>query len=299
MDHFLAIRVFGRVVESGSFTKAADSLRIPKATVTKLVQSLEAHLRVKLLLRTTRRVSVTADGAAYYERTRHLLGELADIEATLGSAQASPRGLLRIDTGGSVASGILIPALPVFRARYPEIRLELGVTDRTIDLVSENVDCVIRSTANDPLLATRRVGNLRWITCAAPAYFQRHGVPQHPRDLENGQHDVVGYFSALSARTKPLRFSRGDETFEIKARGSVAVNESNAHTATAVAGLGLVQTLDFMARPHLERGELVSVLDDWQPAPQPVYVVYLPNRHLSAKLRVFVDWTAELFAALD
>ncbi len=298
MDHFLAIRVFARVVESGSFTKAADSLRMPKATVTKLVQSLEAHLRVKLLSRTTRRVSVTADGAAYHERTRHLLAELKDIEATLGNAQASPRGQLRIDTGVSVASGILIPALPAFRARYPEIRLELGVTDRTIDLVSENVDCVIRSTANDPLLATRRVGNLRWITCAAPAYLQRHGVPQHPRDLENGQHELVGYFSALSARSKPLRFRRGDETFEINARGSVAVNESNAHTATAVAGLGLVQTLEFMARPHLERGELIGVLDDWQPEPQPVYVVYLPNRHLSAKLRVFMDWTAELFAAL-
>ncbi|MET0226287.1 MAG: LysR family transcriptional regulator [Dokdonella sp.] len=299
MDQLLAIRVFSRVVESGSFTKAADSLRMPKATVTKLVQSLEAHLRVKLMQRTTRRVSVTADGAAYYERTRHLLGELEDIEATLGNAQASPRGLLRIDTGGSVASGILIPALPAFRARYPEIRLELGVTDRTIDLVGENVDCVIRSTANDPLLATRRVGSLRWITCAAPAYFERHGMPQHPRDLENGRHEVIGYFSALSARTKPLRFSKGDEAFDIKARGSIAVNESNAHTATAVAGLGVVQTLAFMAHPHLERGELVRVLDDWQPEPQPVYVVYLPNRHLSAKLRVFVDWTAELFAALE
>ncbi|HEY0230130.1 MAG TPA: LysR family transcriptional regulator [Dokdonella sp.] len=299
MDHFLAIRVFARVVESGSFTKAAGSLRMPKATVTKLVQSLEAHLRVKLLLRTTRRVSVTVDGAAYYERTRHLLGELEDIEATLGNAQASPRGQLRIDTGGSVASGILIPALPAFRLRYPEIRLELGVTDRTIDLVSENVDCVIRSTANDPLLATRRVGSLRWTTCATPAYLQRHGVPLHPRDLENGRHEVVGYFSALSGRTQPLRFVRGEETIEIKLRGSVAVNESNAHAATALAGLGLVQTLDFMARPHILSGQLISVLDDWQPAPQPVYVVYLPNRHLSAKLRVFVDWTAELFAALD
>jgi DNA-binding transcriptional LysR family regulator len=299
MDHFLAIRVFGRVVETGSFTKAAQSLRMPKATVTKLVQSLEAHLRVKLLLRTTRRVSVTVDGAAYHERTHRLLAELEDVEATLGRAQTHPRGQLRVDTGGSVASGILIPALPAFRARYPDIRVELGVTDRTIDLVGENVDCVIRSTADDPLLATRRVGALRWTTCATPEYLQRHGVPRHPRDLENGQHEVVGYFSALSGRTMPLRFVRDEETIELLPSSAVAVNESNAHTATVLAGLGLVQTLDFMARPYLARGELISVLDDWQPEPQPVYVVYLPNRHLSAKLRVFVDWVAQLFATLE
>jgi len=299
MDQLLAIRVFARVVETGSFTKAADSLQIPKATVTKLIQGLETHLRVKLLQRTTRRVSVTADGAAYYERTGHVLSELKDIEATLGRAQANPRGRLRVDTGGSVASGILIPALPTFRARYPDIQIHLGVTDRTVDLIGENVDCVIRSTANDLSLVTRRIAQLRWTTCATPGYLAHHGVPKHPRDLETNDHIVVAYSSALTGRTMPLRFGKGDEKIELDVRDGISVNESNAHLAAALAGLGLVQTMAFTTLRHVERGELVTVLDDWQPESQPVYMVYPPSRHLSTKLRVFADWVVELFAEVQ
>jgi DNA-binding transcriptional LysR family regulator len=164
MDHLQAIRIFARVVETGSFTRAALSLDMPNTTVSKWVRSLEAHLGVKLLERSTRRVTVTTDGAAYYERTRFLLSELDDVEATLGRAHGSPRGALRIDTGGSVASNILIPALPSFRATYPDIQLLLSVTDRTADLIAENIDCAVRSTANDPALVTQRVGTLRWAT---------------------------------------------------------------------------------------------------------------------------------------
>ena len=150
MDHLQAIRIFARVVETGGFGRAALSLQMPNATVSKWIKMLEAHLGVKLLERTTRNVSVTTDGAAYYERTRHLLIELDDIEATLGRAQANPRGALRVDTGGSVASGILIPALPLFRERYPDIQVQLSVADRTSNLIAENIDCAIRSTSNDP-----------------------------------------------------------------------------------------------------------------------------------------------------
>ena len=296
MDQLLAIRVFARVVEAGTFTRAADSLQMPKATVTKLVQGLEAHLRVKLLLRTTRRVTVTPDGAAYYERTGRLLGELAEIDATMSRAQSSPSGRLRVDTGAAIASGILIPALPVFHARYPDIQIDLGVTDRTVDLVGENVDCVIRSTANDLSLITRRIASLPWITCATPGYLQRHGRPLHPRDLEHG-HLVVGYASARTGRPMPLQFAKDGEALETLGRSRVTVNESNAHIAAGLAGLGVVHTLEFMARPHVERGELVPVLADWGREPQPVYVVYPGSRHLSAKLRVFVDWAAQLFEA--
>jgi len=298
MDQLLAIRVFQRVVEAGGFTKAADSLQMPNATVTKLVQQLESHLRVKLLQRTTRRVTVTADGAAYYERAGQVLSQLEEVDATLSNAQTNPRGRLRVDTGGSVASRLLIPALPAFRARYPDIQLELGVTDRTVDLVGENVDCVIRSTANDLSLVTRRVGQLAWITCATAGYLNSHGVPTHPGNIERAGHIAVGYFSAQSNRSMPLRFAKAGEQIEIAGGNGIAVNESNAHIAAGVAGLGLIQTLEFMARPYIERGELVSVLGDWQPEPQPVYLAYPPNRHLSAKLRVFVDWTAEVFAAI-
>lgn len=298
VDQLLAIRVFARVVEAGTFTRAADSLQMPKATVTKLVQALEAHLRVKLLLRTTRRVTVTPDGAAYYERTGKLLAELAEVDATLRNAQASPRGRLRVDTGGAVASGLVLPALPRFCARYPDIQIELGVTDRTVDLIGENVDCVIRSSADDLSLITRKIGALAWITCATPGYLRTHGTPTHPDELAGAGHEIVAYASARSGRTPPMLFSRAGETLTIEGRARVTVNDSNAHLAAALAGLGLVHTLDFMARPHVERGALVPVLGDWPRAPQPVYLVYPPSRHLSAKLRVFVDWAAELFAGL-
>jgi DNA-binding transcriptional LysR family regulator len=295
VDHLQAIRVFGRVVETGGFNRAAQSLQMPNATASKLVQSLERHLGVKLLERSTRRVSVTSDGAAYYERTRHLLGELDDIETTLGRAQTNPRGRLRVDTGGSTASGIVIPALPHFCARYPDIQVQLGVTDRTVDLIGENIDCAIRSTAADLSLITRQIGALHWTTCASPGYIARYGVPDNPRHIIDGEYPVAGYFSARSGRVQPLHFLDRGKSLEIEPRNSVIVNESNAHLATALAGLGLVHTLDFMVRPFIARGELFAVLETWRPRPQEVYIAYPPSRQLNAKLRVFVDWVTQLF----
>lgn len=298
MDQFMAIRVFARVVESGSFTKAADSLRMPKATVTKLVQSLEAHLRVKLLQRTTRRVTVTSDGAAYYERTARLLGELEDIEASLAHAQANPRGRLRVDVGASLARVLIIPALPAFLARYPEIQVDLGVSDRRVDLIGENVDCVIRGgPLGDSSLIARRVSGLTWCTVAAPEYLARHGTPQHPRDIEDG-HVVVSYFSSQSGRVLPFSFrdrSGREPDYEIEGRRVVGVNDSNAHVAAALAGLGIIQTPCFSVRAHIQRGELVQILDAWDRDPLAIHVLYPPNRHLSIKLRVFLDWVVELF----
>lgn len=294
MDHLLAMRVFGRVVETGGFAKAADGLRLPKSTVTKLVQMLEAQLGVRLFERTTRRVSVTAEGAAYYERTRHWLAELDDFETTLARGSASPTGTLRIDTGGSVAAGLIIPALPAFRERYPGIRLQVGVSDRTLDLIGEGIDCAIRSTADDPNLVARHIVDLPWTTCASPAYLARRGTPQHPDDLVRDSHDVVGYFSARTGRAHPLRFADGERDADAGLSLTVEVNESNAHTAAAVAGLGIVQTFTFAAAPHLARGELVSVLADWQPAPLPAYLVYPADRRNNARLRAFLDWITEV-----
>lgn len=295
MDQLLAIKVFARVVEAGTFTRAANSLQMPKATVTKLVQSLEAHLQVKLLLRTTRRVTVTPDGAAYYERTSRLLAELSELDASLRGAQSSPRGRLRIDTGGAIASAILLPALPEFRARYPDLHIDLGVTDRIVDLIGENVDCALRGAVEDSTLISRKIGAVRWTTCASPEYLRRRGKVQHPRDLE-AKHEIVGYASARTSRRQSLEFTRGEETVTIDRRPEITVNDHNAHVAAALAGLGVIQTLDFSVRPHITRRALVPVLGDWSRASQPVYVVYPPSKHPSAKLRVFVDWVAALVA---
>ncbi|SFQ61666.1 DNA-binding transcriptional regulator, LysR family [Variovorax sp. OK605] len=297
MDQITAMRVFARVVEAGTFTRAADSLQMPKPTVTKLVQQLETRLRVKLLQRTTRRVTVTPEGAAYYERTARVLAELEDIESDLTNAQAHPRGRLRVDIGSSFANMILIPQLPAFHARYPEIELEIGVSDRPVNLVGDAVDCVIRAgELTDQSLVARRIATLRFVTCATPAYLERHGVPKTPADLGDGTHRVVGYFSSLSNRPIPLRYGRDDERVEIHGHTVVGVNESTAHLTAVLTGMGVAQVFDVMVASHLESGALVEVLQGWTPPPYPLHVVYPTNRHLSAKLRVFVDWAVELFA---
>lgn len=296
MDQIQSMRVFARVVEAGTFTKAANSLELPKGTVTKLVQHLEGRLKVKLLNRTTRRVTVTPDGAAYYERATRLLNDLDDIEASMTNAQASPSGRLRVDVGTSVASMIVIPALASFYERYPDIQLDLGVSDLPVNLISDNVDCVIRGgEISDQSLVARRIANLSLVTVATPAYLKRHGVPTHPSQLEAG-HTTVGFFSARTGRFYPEIFTKSGEIIEITGRHRISVNDSNAHTAALRAGLGISQAAMFAVKPLLASGELVEVLSDWGRPSVPVHVVYPPNRHLSAKVRAFVDWAADLFA---
>ena len=298
MDRFQAMQVFARVVETGSFTRAAESAGLPKGSVTKLVQQLEERLKVRLLHRTTRRVTVTADGAAYYERASRLLNDLDDIEASLSNAQANPSGRLRVDVGTSVARLILIPALPDFFRRYPDIQLDLGVTDRPVDLMTDNVDVVLRGgELTEQSLVARRIANMRLVTVASPAYLREHGTPRTPQELEEGRHTTVNYFSTRTGRPYPHLFERGSEALEIWGRYRLSLNEANAHMAAVLAGLGVSQVAQFGAKPHLQRGELVPVLADWERPPIPLHVVYPPNRHLSAKVRAFVEWSAELFSA--
>ena len=299
MDQIQAMRIFVRVVEAGTFTRAADSLNLPKATVTKHVQALEERLRVKLLNRTTRRVTVTPDGAAYYDRTVRLLTDLDDIEASMTNARANPRGRLRIDVGTSVAQLLIIPHLAEFHARYPDIQVDLGVSDRTVDLIGDNVDCVIRGgELSDQSLVARRIRNLEFITVAAPDYLERKGTPTHPLEIEE-KHASVIYFSPQSGRHYPLEFRRGDESIDITGPYQLSVNESNAHVTSIVAGLGIGQITSWQAQRYLASGALVQLLPDWTQPLLPVYVVYPPNRHLSAKVRAFVDWAAELFQRED
>ncbi len=296
MDQIQSIRVFARVVEAGTFTKAAESLDLPKGTVTKMVQHLESRLKVKLLNRTTRRVTVTPDGAAYYERTARVLNDLDDIEASMTNAQASPSGRLRVDVGTSVAQHIIIPALADFYRRYPDIQLDLGVSDRAVDLIADNVDCVIRGgELLDQSLVARRVANMALMTVASPAYLQAHGTPTHPDQL-GSEHTMLNYFSPRNGRPFINEFEKDGQTVEIAGPTRLSVNESNAMIAAVLAGLGVAQMGAFTAVPLIERGELVQVLADWSTHTIPLYVVYPPNRHLSAKVRAFVEWVAELFS---
>jgi len=297
MDRFDAMRAFARVVETGSFTKAAETLHMSKTTVTQLVQQLEARLRVRLLNRTTRKVNVTADGTAYYERVLRLLADLDDAETSLSSAAASPRGRLRVDVPSPLARLILVPALPEFHARYPDIQLDMGVSDRTVDLIGENVDCVVRGgELTDLSLMARHVGDLRLGVYAAPSYLERAGPPAHPRDLQDTHHRIVGFLWERTGKTVPYAMHREDETLKVMGRYILSVDDGNAYLAAGLAGMGILWLPDYMAKGPLELGQLRPLFEDWQLDPMPMYIAFPPNRHVSAKLRVFIDWIAELMA---
>ena len=297
MDRFDALQAFARVVESGSFTKAALTLNMSRTTVTQLVQQLEARLRVKLLHRTTRRVQVTPDGAAYYERVVRLLADLDDADTSVSTAAAAPRGRLRVDVPSPLARLVLIPALPAFHAQYPDILLQMGVSDRPVDMVGDNVDCVVRGgPLTNPALVARHVGDLQLRVYAAPSYLQRAGTPEHPQALEGPHHRTVGFLWARTGQPLPFEMRRGTEHVRAQGHDSCAVDDGNAYLAAGLAGLGVLWLPDYMARPHVAAGELVPLLQDWTLEPMPLYVAYPPQRHVSAKVRVFIDWVAGLMA---
>ncbi len=295
MDQLQAMRVLARVIETGSFTRAADSLSMPIATVSKLVRDLESHLGVRLLQRTTRRVTVTPEGEEYYARSGRILRDLEDIDGAFTAVRGKPRGHLRIDVGGSTARDVLIPLLPDFVRRFPDIRIDLSVSDRSVNLIGDNVDCVIRGggLANSSLVA-RPLGAAVMVTCASPLYLKQCGIPLTPDELKNG-HRLIAYVSSDTGRAFPFRFERDGDKTEIKLDHRIGVNESNAHLAACIAGLGVVQTFGYAAAAALREGSLVEILQPWRPSPYPFHVVYPQARHVTPRLRVFMDWLLEVF----
>jgi DNA-binding transcriptional LysR family regulator len=268
-----------------------------KTTVTQLVQQLEARLRVKLLNRTTRKVNVTADGAAYYQRVIRLLADLDDAETSLPGTASSPSGRLRVDVPSPLARLILVPALPEFHARYPDIQIDMGVSDRIVDIIDENVDCVVRGgELMDLSLMARKVADLQLGVFAAPQYLARAGTPAHPRELEDSHHRVVGFLWARTGKPVPYALHNASENLHIKGRHVLAVDDGNAYLAAGLAGMGVLWLPTYMSAAHVASGELVPLFKDWQLDSMPLYVAYPPNRHVSLKLRVFIDWVVALMA---
>ncbi len=297
MDRFDTMKAFVRVVEAGSFTKAAATLHMSRTTVTHLVQQLETRLRLKLLNRTTRKVNVTEDGAVYYERIVRILAELDEVETSLPSAAALPRGQLRVDVPSPLATMILVPALPQFHARYPDIQLEMGASDRMVDVIGENVDCVVRGGAiTDQSLRARRVGELRLAVYAAPAYLERAGVPAHPDQLKDSHHRIVRFRWQRSGNSFPSVMRNGAESVQMEGRHVLAIDDGNAYLAAGLAGLGVLWLPDYMARDHVDSGALVPLFTQWHIDPMPLYLAFPPKRHISKKLRVFIDWIVALMA---
>jgi LysR family transcriptional regulator for bpeEF and oprC len=298
LNTFQAMQVFVRVVETGGITRAADSLQIAKATATTLIQQLEASLGVKLLNRTTRKVSVTTDGAAYYPRCVAILTEVRETEESLTQRHATPQGRLRVDAPTLIARLVIVPALSDFFARYPSIELQLACSERRADLIEEGIDCAVWSgELEDSMLVARRVGQLYFGTCASPAYIAANGRPLHPDEL--AAHRCINHFAPRTGKTFEWVFAKDGVRLQTALRGHIGLDDENSYVAAAEAGLGVAQIPAFVLKEAMERGSLELLLGDWFPEPAPLSVVYPENRHLSSKTRAFVDWVAELFSEHD
>lgn len=295
MDRFNAMRVFTRIVELGGFAKAADSLQVPRASATVLIKQLEAHLGVQLLQRTTRQVSPTLDGAAYYQRCVQLLADLEETEVVFSARRQNPRGTLSIDMPSGIGRLIVIPALPTFTAQYPQIELEIGLNDRPVDLIREGVDCVLRGgPALDESLVARPLAMMDQLTLASPNYLEHMGMPSSLDDL--GRHQMVEYLSSASGKRFGLEFQIGTELRQVHLPKRIAVNSSDGYFAACEAGYGLIQAPHYHAMRQLAAGTLVQVLPQLAVPKMALTALYPPHRQLSQRVRVFVDWLVQLCA---
>jgi len=293
MDQLLCMRSFVRVADLHSFTRAADVLGLSRAVVSTHVAELERHLRCQLLHRTTRRVGLTSDGSEYLARCQRILAELEAADEALRGTRLSPQGRLRIDVPVEFGRSLLIPALPRFTARYPDLQLEVQFNDRVVDLISEEIDLVVRVGAvREPHLVARRVVTTRLLTCAAPEYLREHGVPAHPEELH--RHRLVGYVSTGSRRSHPWLFQRGALRKRLSLPFNIAFNSPEAEIRAAIRGAGVVQAMDLMVAEALASGRLQVVLPEWSAPGKPISVVCRTALRESPKIRVFADFAAEL-----
>lgn len=292
MDRLDAMRTFTRVVERRSFTQAADDLGLPRSTVTDGVKQLEDRLGVRLLERTTRQVRPTLDGEAYHRRCLSLIADLEEAESAFTGA--SPKGLVRLEVQGTLARHFLMPNLPDFFARYPDIELSMSESERWIDMIHEGVDCVLHfGHSPDIDMIERQVVTLERLTCASPDYLERSGTPTDPTKLDG--HRMVGLRSLTTNRLRPMQFVIDGSLHEVPLPAKMSVNGTESFLAAALLGFGLVQMPRFHAEQPLADGTLVQVLSNYAPPSVPITLLYPRNRQLSPRVRVFIDWTMRLF----
>lgn len=294
MDRWLAMEAFVRIVESGTFVGAAERLGVSTSSLSRLVAELEQHLGARLLNRTTRRLSLTESGQSYYERCVTLLADLAEAEAVAGQSAAEPRGTVRLTCSYSMAEQRVAPAIAEFAELHSQVKFELVVADRMVDLVEEGFDLAIRvgPVGSDRLVA-RRLGSMQLLLCAAPAYLKKHGEPRTPQDLAN--FNALTYAYASAPRLWRFTDAQG-RPHEVRVGGSLHANSGDALRSAAVGGLGIINEPDFLVRDALRRGELVRLLTEYAGAGGDIWAVYPSRRHLSLKVRLFVDHIARTFA---
>ncbi|MGV1791871.1 LysR family transcriptional regulator [Rhizobium sp. A37_96] len=293
MDRIDLFRIFTRVVECSSFTRAADTLGLPRSSVSAAVIELEGRVGARLLHRSTRRVSPTQDGAAFYDRCLRVIADVEETESLFRRSDAKPSGKLKADVPGRIGRLIIAPSLPAFLDQFPDIDVDLGVTDRAVNLVEDSVDCVLRvGPLVDSGLIARPIGKLPLINVASPDYLSRHGALHTPADLD--RHWAVNYASPSTGRIEPWEWMENGVLRSLPMRGRVTVNSAEAYIACCVAGLGLIQNPAYDLLRHLEAGELVEVMPDYRAEPLQMTLLYPHRRHLSRRVQVFADWLQAL-----
>jgi LysR family transcriptional regulator for bpeEF and oprC len=293
MDKLQAMTTFVRVVEAQSFSKAAQTLSMPRSSVTTVIKNLEAHLGTPLLRRSTRTLSLTDAGARYFASCQAILSDIAKAEIELSFDATTPRGRVRADMPGVIARAIVLPRLREFEKRFPGIDLVLGLSDRPADLIYDGIDCVIRTgELTDSTLVARRLGQLSWLTCASPGYLREHGEPNSVSAL--AAHRVVNYISNATGRPLDWRFKVDGENLTMALQSRFAVNETEAYLQCGLEGLGLIQISRFAAFPYLQTGRLQEVLADARCSPVPISIVYPLGRNATVAIKAFVDWIVEI-----
>lgn len=296
VDRFESLRLFTRIVELGSFTRAAGELGIPRATATHAIKALEARLGARLLERTTRQVCTTLDGQAYYDRCARLLAELEEVESSLANLAEDPRGIVRLDLPGMHATHIVLPRLGEFHRRYPNIELVIGHSGgRTADLVREGVDCFVRSdSVNDAAMLQRRLAQSTDVLCASPDYLKRCGAPLHPDELI--RHIAVGCIARNRDTVNPFTLMVAGERQEYRLRSTVSVDDAEACIACAVRGYGIVQLPQFQVARELREGALVRVLPTWISPSRQISLLCPNSRRLPSRVRVLGEWLEGVYA---
>jgi LysR family transcriptional regulator, regulator for bpeEF and oprC len=294
MDKLQAMTTFARVVETQSFSKAAQALSMPRSSVTTLIKNLERHLGTTLLRRSTRRLSLTDAGERYYASCRVILSDISEAESGLLADATTPHGRIRAGMPGVIGRAIVLPRLREFEQLFPGIELTLVLSDRPVDLIYDGIDCVIRTgELTDSTLTARRLGQLSWLTCAAPRYIKEYGEPDSVEALST--HRAVNYISNATGRPLDWRFNVDGENVAMTMPSRFAVNETEAYLQCGLEGLGLIQLSEFVASPYLETGRLKEVLASARSAPVPISIVYPNGRNAGAAIKAFVDWVIRIF----
>lgn len=293
MDRFDAMRAYTQIVDSGSYTKAAQQLNLHKATLSQQIRQLEDKLGTRLLTRTTRSVAPTAEGLAYYQHACAILQQVDEVETQLRKGTSAPAGHLRVDVPVAMGRLVFAPEIRNFLERYPKITLELGCSDRAVDLIQEGVDCALRGgTLPDSRLAARRVGDLRFVLCAAPQYIDEHGLPGTPDDLAH--HHQIGFVLASTGKLRPVRLMHDGRNVELDVPARFVTTDSAAALSAGLDGLGIIQLAEFVASHYLTSGALVPVLPGWQSPSLPLHLVTPTTRKRTARVQAFMDWAHAL-----